>query len=70
LGRSLSLGVGRAEESGGKALSRRKQGGSGAKLPALDDVCNFSIKITHFYAYFGQYSYFKAITHQFKAFEN
>jgi len=29
--------------------------------------CNFSIKITHFYAYFSQNSYFKAITHQLKA---
>jgi len=31
--------------------------------------CNFSIKITHFYAYFGQNNYFKAITYQLKAFE-
>jgi len=36
---------------------------------ALGDFCNFSIKITHFYAYFGQNSYFKATTHQLKAFE-
>jgi len=33
------------------------------------DFCNFSIKITQFYAYFGQNSYFKAITHQLKTFE-
>jgi len=36
---------------------------------ALVDFCNFSTKITHFYAYFGQNIYFKAITHQLKAFE-
>jgi len=39
---------------------------------ALDDFCNFSIKITHFDVYFGQNSYLnKAIpvTHQLKAFE-
>jgi len=29
---------------------------------ALGDFCNISIKITHFYAYFGQNSYFKAIS--------
>jgi len=29
----------------------------------------FSIKITHFNAYFGQNSYFKAITRQLKAFK-
>jgi len=27
------------------------------------------MKITHFYAYFGQKIYFKAITYQLKAFE-
>jgi len=31
-----------------------KQGGLGAKASALVDFCNFSTKITHFYAYFGQ----------------
>jgi len=40
-----------------------------AKPPALGDFCNFSIKITLFYAYFGLNSYFKAITRQFKAFK-
>jgi len=30
---------------------------------------NFSIKITHFYAYFDQKSYFKEITRQLKAFK-
>jgi len=35
----------------------------------MGDICNFSIKITHFYAYFGQNSYFKAITHQLEAFK-
>jgi len=44
--------------------SRQRQGVLGT--PALGD---FSMKITHFYAYFGQTSYFKAITHQLKAFE-
>jgi len=44
--------------------------GSGDKArAALGDFCNFSIKITHFYAYFRQNSYFKAITHQLKAIE-
>jgi len=37
--------------------------------PALNDFYNFSIKITHFYACFSQNSYFKAITHQLKAFK-
>jgi len=46
-----------------------KQGGLGEESPALGDFCNFSIKRTHFYAYFGQNSYFKAITHQLKAFK-
>jgi len=31
--------------------------------------CNFSTKIMHFYAYFGQNSYHRATTHQLKAFE-
>jgi len=39
------------------------------KLPSLGDFCNFSIKITHFYAHVGPNSYFKAITHQLKAFK-
>jgi len=34
---------------------------------ALGEFCKFSIKIMHFYAYFCQNSYFKAITHQLKA---
>jgi len=38
-------------------------------IPALENFCNFSVKITYFYAYFGQNSYFKAITHQLKAFK-
>jgi len=29
--------------------------------PALGDFCNFLIKITYFYVYFGQNRYFKAI---------
>jgi len=44
-------------------------GGLGAKPPALADFCNFSIKITLFYAYFSQNSYFKIINYQFKAFK-
>jgi len=43
--------------------------GSGGRAPALGDFCNFSIKITHFYADFGQNSYFKAVTYQLKAFK-
>jgi len=30
-------------------------------IPELGDFCNFLIKITYFYAYFGQNRYFKAI---------
>jgi len=48
------------------APSSRRQEGVGAKPLALGD---FSIQITHFYAYFGQNNYFKAITHQLKAFK-
>jgi len=36
---------------------------------ALGYFCYFSVKITHFYTHFGQNSYFKAITHQIKAFK-
>jgi len=43
--------------------------GLGALHQALGNFCNFSIKITHIFAYFGQNNYFKAITHQLKAFE-
>jgi len=43
--------------------------GSGNKALALGDLYNFSIKITHIYAYFSQNSYFKATTHQLKAFK-
>jgi len=42
---------------------------SGAKSPALGDFCNFPIKITLFYAYFGQITYFKVVSHQFKSFK-
>jgi len=55
--------------SGVKALSRRRQKDLGTKFPALGDFCTFSIKTTHFEAYFGQNSYFKAFIHQLKAFE-
>jgi len=33
----------------------------GAEPPVLGYFCNFSMKITHFYAYFSQSSHFKAI---------
>jgi len=39
-------------------------GGLGAEPPALGEFSKFSIKITPFYAYYGQNSYFKAITYQ------
>jgi len=44
-----------------------KQEDLGEKPTALSDFCNFSIKLTHFYSYFSQNSYFKAITHRLKA---
>jgi len=47
-------GEGVLRRSVGGAPSRRKQDGLGAEPLALGDFCNFSIKITHFYAYFGQ----------------
>jgi len=34
-----------------------------AKRNISEKECNFSIKITHFYAYFSQNTDFKAITH-------
>jgi len=43
--------------------------GLGAEPPPLGDFCNFSIKITRFYAYFGQNNYFEGMTHQLKAFK-
>jgi len=55
--------------SRGKASSRRRQEDLGEKPSTLGDFCNFSIKITQFYAYFDQIRYFKAITYQLKAFE-
>jgi len=55
---------------GSRAPSRWRQRGLGTKPPSLGNFCNFSIKMTHFYAYLMvKYSYFKAITHQLKAFE-
>jgi len=44
-------------------------GGGGGAPPALGDFCTFVIKITYFYAYFGQNKYFKATTHLLKAFK-
>jgi len=41
-------------------------GGLGEEPPALGHFYIFLIKITHIYVYFGQNSYFKAITHQLK----
>jgi len=34
-----------------------------AETPVPGNFCNLLIKITHFYAYFGQNTYFEAITH-------
>jgi len=45
-------------------------GAEGAELSVLGDFCNFLTKLTHFYAYFGQNSYFKVIIHQLKAFKS
>jgi len=48
----------------------RRLAGSGVSPPqALGDFCNSSIKIRHFYANFGQNSYFKAIIDQIKGFK-
>jgi len=55
--------------SGGKTPIRQMQVGLETKPPAMRDFYNFSIKLTHFYAHFCQSSYFKAITHQSKAFK-
>jgi len=41
--------------------------GGGGGAPSAGQFCNFLIKITHFYAFFGQNSYLKIITHQLKA---
>jgi len=46
-----------------------KARGLEVELLARAIFCDFSIKIMHFYAYFGQNSYFKAITHKLKAFK-
>jgi len=43
--------------------------GSGDGASSAGRFFNFLIKITHFYENFGQNSYFKAITHQLKAFK-
>jgi len=53
----------------GQIFQPPKARGYGGMAPALGDFYTFSIKITHFYAYFGQNSYFKAIIHQLKALE-
>jgi len=52
--------------SGDNASSHRRQctqpleaRGARGEDPALGDFCKFSIKITHFYAYFGQNKYLK-----------
>jgi len=54
------------EAIGGLEAPAARGKGLGAKLLALDDFCYFSIKIM---LYFGQNSYFKAITHQLTAFK-
>jgi len=48
-----------------KPPEARRFGGA----PALCNFCNFSTKLTHYYAHFGQNSYFKATTQQLNAFE-
>jgi len=55
-----------------KPQSPEAGGLMGVKPPALDAFCIFfffSIKITHFYAYFGQNIDFEVITLSIKAFE-
>jgi len=37
--------------------------------PSVGDISNFSIEITHFYADFGQNSYFESITYQLKVYK-
>jgi len=54
------------EFGGGLEASPPEARGCGNGAPALG---HFLIKIMYFYAYFGQNRYFKAITHQFKAFK-
>jgi len=49
--------------------ARRSGNGAPALGDFCGDFCNFLIKITYFYAYFGQNRYFKAIIHQLKAFK-
>jgi len=70
-GHRESQGEAQPPKDGGwvKAPSPRKQGDRLRSPQPLSDFCSFSIKITHFYAYFGQNSYFKAITHQLKGFK-
>jgi len=60
----LRLGVWEANPS------LRRQGDLGGEVASAGRFLQFfSIKITYFYEYFGHNSYFKAITHQLKAFE-
>jgi len=63
-----SGGEAQPPEDGSLEQSLQRQGGLEAEAQPLGDFCNFSIKIpvTQFYAYFGQNSYFKVITHQLK----
>jgi len=42
---------------------------SRGEAPSAGCCFQFSIKIKHFYAYFGQNSYFKAAAHQFKTYK-
>jgi len=47
-GLGANLTTARDWGSGGKTLSRRRQGGLGAEPPALGNFYDFSTKITHF----------------------
>jgi len=52
-------------ELGGGAPNHRKP----LEAWSAGRFCNFSTKMAHFYAYFGQNSCVKEITHQLKTFE-
>jgi len=65
-----SGGEAQPPENGGLRQSPQPPEARGLEAE-LSDTGRFLhfFKITHFYAYFGQNSYFKAITHQLKEFK-